>query len=133
LRYFVSNWRKLLLYKEVHKTPNIEKMFYARIREAETIKIIFEGIKDLVDSINLVVCPTNIYFQSMDKSGICLIYFLLSCDAFEKYRCDKENILGIYLPDFLKILHCGKKDDILTFSCEEGVEKLFIKFESNGK
>ena len=92
-------------------------MFYAKISLAETIKIIFEGI----------------YFQSMDKSGISLIYFRLSFESFEEFRCDKENILGIYLPDFLKILHCGKKDDTLTFSCEEGVEKLFIKFENKGK
>ena len=105
-------------------------MFYAKLNQGILIKKLIDCIKDLVSEINLDVSSKGIHLQAMDSSHVALVTMYLSSEGFEEYRCDKDMILGISIPNLAKILRCGGNEDSLTLSCEENPSKLIIKLEN---
>ena len=54
-------------------------------------------------------------------------------EGFEEYRCDKNNLLGLILHDFDKVLKLAKPNDIMTILANEINSFLTIKFDNERK
>jgi proliferating cell nuclear antigen len=106
-------------------------MFEARLLEGSIFKQIIESIKDLVADANVDVAEEELSIQCMDSSHCALVDVTLQAAAFDHYRCDKPQSLGIKPPNFSKIMKMMNKDDVLVLKADDDGDTLTMMFESN--
>jgi proliferating cell nuclear antigen PCNA len=106
-------------------------MFEARLLEGSVFKLIIESIKDLVADANVDISEEDLTIQCMDSSHCALVDVSLQAAAFDHYRCDKPQSLGIKPPNFSKILKMMNKDDIVILKADDDGDTLTMMFESN--
>ncbi len=105
-------------------------MFEAQLTQGKIFKNLIEAIKDLVQDCNLDVSEEEMQIQCMDSAHVSLVAVRLSAAAFENYRCDRPNSLGINTANMDKILKMLGKDDVITFKAEdEKPDTLTMLFE----
>mmetsp|Transcript_3351 Transcript_3351/g.7005 ORF Transcript_3351/g.7005 Transcript_3351/m.7005 type:complete len:264 (-) Transcript_3351:98-889(-) len=107
-------------------------MFEARLKEGIQFKNIIDAIKDLVTDCNVELSEEEMAIQSMDSAHVALVGVQLSASAFEQYRCDVPNQLGINTANMAKILKMMNKDDALSLKSEDQADSLTMMFESDG-
>lgn len=106
-------------------------MFEAQLTEGKTFKHIIEAIKDLVGDCNLDCSEEEIAIQSMDSAHVSLVAVRLGSEAFENFRCDRPNSLGISTSNMDKILKMLGDKDTITFKAEDDKpDTLTMLFES---
>jgi proliferating cell nuclear antigen len=49
--------------------------------------------------------------QAMDSSHVALVALNLSKEGFDKYRCDKDQVLGIDIKEFSKFMKFIEAND----------------------
>lgn len=106
-------------------------MFEARLAEGRTMKQIIEAIKDLVSDCNLDCSEEELNIQSMDSAHVSLVSVRLSNAAFDHYRCDRPNSLGINTVNMSKIFKMLGSDDSVTLKAEDNADSLTLLFEGN--
>lgn len=106
-------------------------MFEARLAEGKTMKQIIEAIKDLVTDCNLDCSEEELTIQSMDSAHVSLVAVSLSSGAFDHYRCDRPNSLGINTQNMSKIFKMLGGDDSVTLKAEDEADSLTLVFEGN--
>ena len=105
-------------------------MFEAVLPEGKTFKHIIEAIKDLVGDCNLDCSEEEISIQSMDSAHVSLVAVRLGSNAFNQYRCDRPNSLGISTGNMDKILKMLGDKDSITFKAEDDKpDSLTLLFE----
>ena len=105
-------------------------MFEAVLPEGKTFKHIIEAIKDLVGDCNLDCSEEEISIQSMDSAHVSLVAVRLGAEAFDQYRCDRPNSLGISTANMDKILKMLGDKDAITFKAEDDKpDSLTLLFE----
>jgi proliferating cell nuclear antigen len=106
-------------------------MFEAQLMQGKIFKNIIEAIKDLVQDCNLDVSDNEMQIQCMDSAHVSLVAVRLGSEAFDNYRCDRPNSLGINTANMDKILKMLGKDDSITFKAEDDKpDTLTMLFES---
>ena len=106
-------------------------MFEAQLIQGKIFKNIIEAIKDLVQDCNLDVSDNAMQIQCMDSAHVSLVAVRLASEAFDNYRCDRPNSLGINTANMDKILKMLGKDDSITFKAEDDKpDTLTMLFES---
>ena len=106
-------------------------MFEARLTQGRTMKQVVEAIKDLVADCNLDCSEEEISIQSMDSAHVSLVAVRLGQEAFDHYRCDRPNSLGINTANMSKIFKMLKNDDMLTLKAEDDADALTMMFEAS--
>lgn len=104
-------------------------MFEATLANGTTMKQIIESIKDLVKDCNLDCSEEEISIQSMDSAHVSLVAVRLAAGAFEHYRCDRPNALGINTANMSKIFKMINSDDSVTLKAEDDADALTMLFE----
>lgn len=66
----------------------------------------------------------------MDNSHVSLVSLSLRVDGFDKFRCDRNQSMGINLESMAKILKCANNDDILTIKAQDNGDMVTFVFES---
>jgi proliferating cell nuclear antigen len=104
-------------------------MFEARLTNGVTMKQIIEAIKDLVKDCNLDCSEEEVSIQSMDSAHVSLVAVRLGAAAFDLYRCDRPNALGINTANMSKIFKMLNNDDVVTLKAEDEGDSLTMLFE----
>ena len=68
--------------------------------------------------------------QGMDSSHVSLISLLLKTRGFEKFRCDRDILLGMNLLSFSKILKCAANEDSMLIKYQEDSDVISLVFEN---
>jgi len=95
------------------------------------MKQIIESIKDLVNDCNVDCNEEDISIQSMDSAHVSLVAVRLSSAAFDHFRCDRPNSLGINTANMSKIFKMLNNEDTVTFKAEDNADTLTILFEGS--
>lgn len=114
-------------------------------------KKILDAIKDLVTEASWECTTSGMTLQAMDTSHVSLVAVSLKCDGFQKFRCDRSQVLGMNLVRFVvcimfwkmqltllvdslsKVLKCANNDDTITISASEGDDKMKLIFAASSK
>lgn len=78
----------------------------------------------------LVVLQTGLRFQGADKSVCTVVHVNLDATLFDGYVCDKDISMGIYLPDFYKIIKLAYKNGGLTITDCDDENQIKVEFSS---
>lgn len=97
------------------------------------MKQVIEAIKDLVKDCNLDCSEEEVSIQSMDSAHVSLVAVRLGAAAFDQYRCDRPNALGINTANMSKIFKMLNNDDVVTLKAEDEGDALTMLFEGNKK
>jgi proliferating cell nuclear antigen len=104
-------------------------MFEARLAQGKIFKLIIDAIKDLVTDCNLDCSEEEVSIQSMDSAHVSLVAVRLSSAAFDHYRCDRPNSLGLNTANMSKIFKMLNGEDTVTFKAEDNADALTMLFE----
>merc|ERR1712212_60516 len=111
-------------------TLQITKMFEARLVQGSLLKKVLEAIKDLLNEASWDCADTGIQLQATDNSHVSLVSLNLRAEGFDKYRCDRNLIMGMNLTSMSKILKCAANDDIITMKAQDSADTVTFMFES---
>lgn len=81
-------------------------MFEAKLVKGIIFKKILDAIKDLVTEASWECTTSGMTLQAMDTSHVSLVAVSLKCDGFQKFRCDRSQVLGMNLVRFVLSLFC---------------------------
>merc|ERR1712121_483541 len=109
---------------------NKAKMFEARLVQGSLLKKVLEAIKDLLNEASFDCADSGIQLQAMDNSHVSLVSLNLRAEGFDKYRCDRNLIMGMNLTSMSKILKCAANDDIITMKAQDNADTVTFMFES---
>jgi hypothetical protein len=112
-----------------HPQPPSATMFEARLTQGDIFKKIIESIKDLVTDCNIDCSEEECAIQCMDSAHVSLVAVRLSAAAFDHYRCDRPNTLGVNTANMAKIFKMMNNDDTLTLKAEDNADSLTMMFE----
>ena len=104
-------------------------MFEAKFELASTLKKILDSIKDLVSEVSWDCSSTGIVINTYDNSHVCLVDVVLKSDAFVKYRCDRNVVLGMNLTRLSKIVKCAGNNDAISLQAPDDGDKLTVIIE----
>merc|ERR1719147_248454 len=68
--------------------------------------------------------------QAMDNSHVSLVSLNLRKEGFDKYRCDRNLVMGMNLTSMSKILKGAAGDDIITMKAQDSADTVGFTFES---
>jgi len=105
-------------------------MFEARLVQGSLLKKVLEAIKDLLNEASFDCADSGIQLQAMDNSHVSLVSLNLRSEGFDKYRCDRNLIMGMNLTSMSKILKCAANDDIITMKAQDNADTVTFMFES---
>lgn len=103
-------------------------MFKATLNQASVFKRIVDGLKELINNINLEANSEGLNLQAMDSAHVCLVWLKLNESGFAEYRCDKTTNLGLSLQDLSKVLKLAGNDDEMSLTSDINSSSLTIKF-----
>jgi proliferating cell nuclear antigen PCNA len=106
-----------------------------RITDKEKVvkfAIIFSNLKSHYKETNLYFRKSGLYLQTTDTSLISMVQLEINKDWFDIYDVDIEQVIGIHIETFDKILSCIDKDYTIELNLREETDKLNIIL-SDGK
>ena len=101
-------------------------MFEASFASGALWKKIVDCMKDLVNEANLDCSPAGVTIQAMDSSHVALVHLLMHFDGFNKYSCERNQVLGVSMQNLSKILKITDNSDSLTLRHEDDGDVLVI-------
>lgn len=88
--------------------------------------IIFSNLKAEYKETNLYFRKDGLYFQMMDSSQISMVELNIKKEWFNEYNIDIEQVFGIHIETFDKILSCIDKNYTIELNIKENADKLNI-------
>jgi len=85
-------------------------------------------IAELIDEGIFKITKDGISFIASDRAMVAVVDFKLSASAFEKFDIDKDQSIGLDVPNFLSVLKRASSQDKATFNLQES--KLELVFEN---
>lgn len=79
-------------------------MFEARLVKGSLLKNVLDAIKDLLKQASWDCADSGIQLQAMDNSHVSLVSVNLKAEGFDKYRCDRNLIMGMDLSRCVDLL-----------------------------
>lgn len=102
--------------------------------QTNVLKTLFEGIKEIITEANIIFTPRGIELYALEQSHTMIINLILDSDKFEKYECKNNEVIGLNIMNFYKILKHASNDDIISLYINENDRsKLKIKRENSIK
>ncbi len=104
-------------------------MFRIFFPESKLLKNIVDVISNFVDEVNFRVNEDGISIRAMDSSRVALLDIKIGREILEEFELDQEEVIGIDLDRFEKILKRAKaKNSVgLEKETEENVLKVIIR------
>ena len=105
-------------------------MFEARLVQGNLLKKVLEALKDLLNEASWDCDDSGIHLQAMDSSHVSLVSVSLRSDGFDKFRCDRQQTMGMNLTTMAKIMRCASNADIVTVKAPDKSDTVTFVFES---
>ncbi len=108
--------------------------FYATTIQASIFKSLIESIKEILPDTTIEVSNESIRVLSMDPTHSALVHLTLESENFEKFHCLQNQILGVNMVNFFKLIKIISTKDILTlFVKSSDLNHLGIRIENPTK
>lgn len=109
-------------------------IFRLQTVQANTIKLVFEGIKEILQDCNMIVSPTGLEILSPEQTNTVLVHMKLSSEAFDSFYCSEPRILvGLNVQLFYSLIRNIHNNDTLSlFVLRENPTKIGI-YVDNGE
>lgn len=72
-------------------------MFEARLLQGNLLKKVLDAIKELLNEASWDCSDYGIQLKAMDNSHVSLVSLNLHAEGFDKYRCDRNIMMGMDL------------------------------------
>lgn len=109
-------------------------MFEAKVEKGVVLKKILDAVKDLVTEASWECTSNGMSLQAMDTSHVSLVTVSLNGDGFQRFRCDRNMVIGMNLVSLSKILKCASNDDKITIKAGyDDNDKMMLTFEAPSK
>ncbi len=105
-------------------------MFEARLIQGNLLKKVLEALRDLLNEACWDCDDSGIQLQSMDSSHVSLVSVVIRSDGFDKFRCDRQQTMGMNLTSMAKIMRCAGNEDIVTVTADNDSDTVTFVFES---
>ncbi|CAG9764931.1 unnamed protein product [Ceutorhynchus assimilis] len=105
-------------------------MFEARLLNSAIFKKVLDAIKDLLNEGSFDCSDSGIQLQAMDNSHVSLVSLNLKSDGFDKYRCDRNLILGMNLASLAKVFKSSGEGDTVTIKAQDDADTVSFMFEA---
>ena len=100
--------------------------------KAEVFSAIFQNMKSFTDNVNIIFDDEKMFVQAIDSGHVSILELNIPSTWFDKYT--PVNItIGVNAVIFFKILSTRDKCQNIEMKCEDGADKLEIKFVSTNK
>ena len=105
-----------------------------RTVQANTIKSLFETLKDILMDTSIIFNEEGMKIMSMDASHVALVHLKLEASGFEYFHCQNELAIGVYMGSMYKIIKTIGQNDSLRFSVDsKNPNALNITMENDEK
>merc|ERR1719352_1047587 len=94
-------------------------MFEAKHVKGMILKKIFDSLKDLLESANIICTPTGLSMLTMDSAHSSLISFHIKHTSFAHYRCDQRIKLGLNIKTLSNMLKSVDGNDTITIKTSD--------------
>lgn len=102
--------------------------------QCQSIKNLFESLKELLDDCNIKFDNTGMRILAIDGSHVCLVHMKLLAEKFVKYVCERPITVGVNITSLHKLLKSISGDDTLTISIDdENLAEMIIRIENAKK
>lgn len=99
--------------------------------QADAFCSIFQHMKLVSDTINLMFNKERLYVQALDSGNIVITEIFLPANWFHSYKVDGDGVvIGITVSIFYKVLNTREKGQTIHMAFEKDNDRLQIKFTS---
>lgn len=103
-------------------------MFKATLKDIGLMSDSISTIAELIDEGIFKITKDGISLIASDRAMVAVVDFKLSSSAFEKFDIDKEQSIGLDIPNFLSVLKRASGEDNVTFNLQDS--KLEVVLEN---
>tara|TARA_B110000037_G_C17036157_1_gene471703 strand:+ start:149 stop:943 length:795 start_codon:yes stop_codon:yes gene_type:complete len=116
-------------------SDSTEKIIDLKTVQPNSIKNLFESLKEILTDVNIVFTKESMKIISLDATTeTILVHLKLESDKFEYYYCKEKTTLGINLPNFFKLLRTVTNNDTLSLYVDMDKQNMLgIKIENSEK
>jgi proliferating cell nuclear antigen PCNA len=108
-------------------------MFKATISDVGLLVNSISTIGELIEEGIFKITKGGIKLIAADRAMVAVVDFLLSTTAFDSYKLDQEQSIGLNIPNFLSILKRASVSDKIGFSLENAKLEVVIENASKRK
>jgi len=106
-------------------------MFKATLKDVGLLVNSISTIAELIDEGIFKLSKDGISLLASDRAMVAAVDFKISSSAFEEYEIDKEQSIGLDIPNFLSVLKRASAQDKATFTLQDS--KLEIVLENSSR
>lgn len=106
---------------------------YLKTIQANSLKVVFEVLKDIITDVNFVFTPDGISVCTLDTAHVTFVSMCLHHDNFEKYECKTRTLAGMNMLNTFKILKAITGTDTLTMVIGHSGETIDMEIENDVK
>jgi proliferating cell nuclear antigen len=106
-------------------------MFKAILKDVSLLVNSISTIAELIDEGIFKLSKDGMSLLASDRAMVAAVDFKLSSSAFEEYEIDKEQSIGLDIPNFLSVLRRASAQDKATFNLQDS--KLEIVLENSSR
>ena len=96
------------------KMATQDSLLYIETVQSESIKNLFETLREIIVDCNLICDSEGMHILSMNPSETTLVSLKLHAANFNVYHCARKLTMGINIPSINKLFKRIEKSDILT-------------------
>lgn len=124
--------------KDTELYPNVNYSdcnFIFKTVQSNTIKTLFEALKDNLTDVNFRINKRGIQILSVDPNQIAITHLKLVSDNFEFYKCEYNNLtIGVNIKSLYTLLKTVGTNDVITmFIVNKNKNRLEIMIENKEK
>ena len=87
--------------------------------QGNSLKSLFEVLKELLNDVNIVADPTGIKIIALDSAQVTLCHCFLESSSFEVFHCPTPLVIGVNVQNMYKLLKPASSQDTLTMQIDE--------------
>lgn len=102
--------------------------------QSSAIRVLIEGLKDILTDVNFTFDPTGIKLLCMDGSHVSLVRLMLDAANFEYFHCNKKISVGLNMTNLYRLIKSVGNNDTLTFKIlTENTNEMIIDIHNADK
>ena len=87
--------------------------------QGNSLKSLFEVLKELLNDVNIVADPSGIKIIALDSAQVTLCHCFLEGSSFEVFHCPTPLVIGVNVQNMYKLLKPSSSQDTLTMQIDE--------------
>lgn len=99
--------------------------------QSSAVKLLIDGLKDVLNEVNIRFDATGMRITTMDIKRVALIHVVLEANQFDFYECANSVTLGVHVLNIQKLVKTLTSHDAITFEADAEKPESFRMIFSN--